>query len=292
MFEKDFKKVVAMSTLRQLGFIVFSLSLGFTLFSFLHIIFHAFFKSSLFLATGNLIHYLSGGQDSRFFGSLGSSFFSKLIFNVSCLSLIGFPFTLGFYSKDLVLGSAFFSFFNFFFFFFLVSCLFTVGYSFRLIHMRFLGFPIFSVSISFSDLFYFFFPIFFLYVFCVFLGNFFFYFFSFPLMLSIVDCFSGVIVFLLGYILFCNLPYFYMLDCFLGRIGFLTFFVRPLLVRLASIVSFKLDYTWSEVFGSYVFLGFSNILRIDRLLFYFSFTYFIIFLTIVILVFTSSSFFV
>lgn len=64
-YELDFKKVVAISTLRQLGFIIFTISIGNLLLGFLHIIFHAFFKRVLFLSTGNLIHFIFGAQDSR-----------------------------------------------------------------------------------------------------------------------------------------------------------------------------------------------------------------------------------
>lgn len=145
--ELDFKKVVAMSTLRQLGFIVFSISCGFWLLSFLHIIFHAFFKRSLFLSTGNLMHYLFGGQDSRNFGSLGCSFFSKVIFFLSCMSLMGFPFSIGFYSKDAILGSMGDLGGGFCYFLFIFSCCFTVAYRIRLIFMGFFLFPSFPVSV-------------------------------------------------------------------------------------------------------------------------------------------------
>jgi len=90
--EMDLKKIVAFSTLRQLGFMIFAISQGLWIISFLHIIFHAFFKSSLFLSTGRIIHLIFGEQDSRDFGSLGISNFSKLIFLVRGLRLMGFPF--------------------------------------------------------------------------------------------------------------------------------------------------------------------------------------------------------
>jgi len=66
--EKDFKKIIAMSTLSQLGIMVYILSLGLWSLSFLHIIIHAFFKSILFLSSGSLISHNGGGQDSRFYG--------------------------------------------------------------------------------------------------------------------------------------------------------------------------------------------------------------------------------
>ncbi len=102
--EQDFKKIVALSTLSQLGFIVFCICQGFWVLRLIHVIIHAFFKSSLFLATGRLIHSLLGGQDCRIFGSLGGSYFSKIVFIVRSLRMCGFPFLLGFYSKDSILG--------------------------------------------------------------------------------------------------------------------------------------------------------------------------------------------
>src|ERR1700759_3084098 len=101
--EKDFKKIVAMSTLRQLGLMLFTLSVGVWVLAFLHMIIHAFFKSILFLRTGSLMRVLGGGQDSRFFGGSGFSFFSFLYFLVRGLCLIGFPFYIGFYSKDYII---------------------------------------------------------------------------------------------------------------------------------------------------------------------------------------------
>nr|YP_009192677.1 NADH dehydrogenase subunit 5 [Tyrophagus longior]ALP46621.1 NADH dehydrogenase subunit 5 [Tyrophagus longior] len=150
--EFDFKKVVAMSTLSQLGFMLFSISSGFWLLGFLHIIFQAFFKSSLFLSTGNLMHYLGGNQDSRNFGSLGFSFFSKLIFSMSSLSLMGFPFSLGFYSKDTIMGELLFTYFTFSSFVFILSCCFTVAYSIRLVYMGFMMFSSFFSTTSFNYL--------------------------------------------------------------------------------------------------------------------------------------------
>jgi len=66
--ESDFKKVVAISTLRQLGIIIFVLSFGIIILCFIHIIIHAFFKSILFLRTGSIMMQISGSQDSRIYG--------------------------------------------------------------------------------------------------------------------------------------------------------------------------------------------------------------------------------
>jgi NADH-ubiquinone oxidoreductase chain 5 len=104
LFEKDYKKVIAMSTLRQLGMMLFVLSVGCWVLSFLHMVVHAFFKRTLFLSRGMLISQMGGGQDSRFYGGFASSSVSYVYFLVSCFSLAGFPFVVGFYSKDSIIG--------------------------------------------------------------------------------------------------------------------------------------------------------------------------------------------
>jgi len=95
ILENDFKKIVAMSTLSQLGMMIFIISVGAWVLSFLHIIIHAFFKRILFLSTGSLIGQMRGTQDSRLYGSSLSNFSSFLYFVVRSLCLSGFPFFFG-----------------------------------------------------------------------------------------------------------------------------------------------------------------------------------------------------
>jgi len=99
---------------------------------------HALYKSLLFLGCGSLIISLVGGQDSRFFGySFGGM--RKICFYTSAISLVGFPFAVGFFSKDVILLTGSFMFVNLFcVFIFFVGCLFTVFYSLRLIYYGFL----------------------------------------------------------------------------------------------------------------------------------------------------------
>lgn len=159
VLEKDFKKVVAISTLSQLGMMMFVLSLGLWILSYIHIIIHAFFKSILFLGTGSIISQVRGLQDSRFYGGMNFSFGSFVYFVVRCFCLAGFPFFIGFYSKDFIISSS--SFFRgvFFYYFFVLGCLFTVAYSFRLVCEGFVftfgGFTL----LSFKESLYFFIPV-------------------------------------------------------------------------------------------------------------------------------------
>lgn len=103
-FEKDFKKVIALSTLRQLGLMFIVIGAGNSTLAFFHLIMHALFKSTLFISAGFVIHNLNGRQDSRFARLFNfSSPYLRTIFRVMNLSLCGFPFLSGFYSKDGIL---------------------------------------------------------------------------------------------------------------------------------------------------------------------------------------------
>lgn len=101
LFEIDLKKVVALSTLRQLGFILTILSFGFFTLCFFHLVVHAFFKSLIFLCTGVLIHTISS-QYSKNFGNLNKFSYIIRIFHISRLSLRRVFFISGFFSKDLI----------------------------------------------------------------------------------------------------------------------------------------------------------------------------------------------
>uniref|UniRef100_UPI00315DB864 NADH dehydrogenase subunit 5 n=1 Tax=Sancassania mycophaga TaxID=3127633 RepID=UPI00315DB864 len=262
VYELDFKKVVAMSTLSQLGFMIFSISSGYWLLGFLHMTFHAFFKSSLFLSTGNLMHYLLGDQDSRNFGSLGSSFFSKLLFSMSSLSLMGFPFSLGFYSKDTILGELLFSSFSFISFLFIMGCCFTVAYSLRLVFMGFMNFPSFSNSLSFSEDKFFYLPIIFLYLTCVFFGNFFFFYFLPPVVFSFLDFFLGIFIIFFGFIVYLYSPNFYSLLSSMMSISFLSIVSSSVISNFTPYFYFKGEYSWGEILGGKGSLVSMNLLKV------------------------------
>lgn len=189
------------------------------------------------------MHYITGNQDSRDFGSFGFSFSSKLIFSLSCLSLIGFPFSLGFYSKDSIIGDLLFSSFSFISFIFFVSCCFTVAYRFRLIYIGFIMFPSFFVSINFLEDSFFFFTILFLYFPCVFFGNLFFFYFVPPVSFSFLDFFFGLFIILLGGIIFINTPSFYLLINSFMRIFFLSIISSSYFSNYLSSFFYKGEYS-------------------------------------------------
>lgn len=132
--EVDFKKIVAFSTLRQLGLLVFILRFGEINICFFHLLSHAIFKSFLFIMCGIFISMRFGIQDIRLIGIkfIGRGLFILIIL-FSCLNLSGFPLTIGFLSKDLMLESFIGGYMNVIFFvFFIVFCCFTVCYRLKL----------------------------------------------------------------------------------------------------------------------------------------------------------------
>nr|YP_005089258.1 NADH dehydrogenase subunit 5 [Flustra foliacea]AEX16063.1 NADH dehydrogenase subunit 5 [Flustra foliacea] len=103
IFEMDLKKVIALSTLSQLGVMMMALGLGSPGVSFFHLLSHALFKALLFICAGTLIHSNADNQDIRLMGSISVSMpLSRTVMNIANLSLCGFPYLSGFYSKELV----------------------------------------------------------------------------------------------------------------------------------------------------------------------------------------------
>lgn len=102
--EEDLKKVVALSTLRQLGVMIIAIGSGIIILSFFHLLGHAFFKALLFICTGNLIHRGESYQDTRVYGNLGGRIVlsSRALFTAN-LGLCGLPFITAFYSKEAIL---------------------------------------------------------------------------------------------------------------------------------------------------------------------------------------------
>lgn len=133
-YETDLKKIIALSTLRQLGVIIITLSLGFYELSFFHLLSHALFKSLLFLCAGVFIHSVRDIQDIRFLGGLQYGCpVSSFYFTACSLSLCGFPFLSGFYSKDSILENYMLLRDRVFMFLvIIVGTVFTVTYSVRL----------------------------------------------------------------------------------------------------------------------------------------------------------------
>nr|YP_009743791.1 NADH dehydrogenase subunit 5 [Adhemarius dentoni]QIE12528.1 NADH dehydrogenase subunit 5 [Adhemarius dentoni] len=134
-YEYDLKKIIALSTLSQLGLMMSILSMGFPDLAFFHLLTHAMFKALLFMCAGVIIHMMNNIQDIRYMG--GISFYlplTCLCLNISNMALCGIPFLAGFYSKDLILEMISFSSLNILvFLFYYISTGLTMYYTIRLL---------------------------------------------------------------------------------------------------------------------------------------------------------------
>ena len=140
--QNDLKRVIAYSTCSQLGYMVFACGISNYGVAVFHLANHAFFKALLFLSAGSVIHGLSNEQDMRKMGGVVQSMpFTYLMMLCGSLSLVGFPFLTGFYSKDLICELACAQYTlsgDFVWFCGTLSVVFTAYYSFRLITCTFL----------------------------------------------------------------------------------------------------------------------------------------------------------
>lgn len=106
--QNDIKKVLAYSTVSQLGFMFLALGTGAYVAAVFHVMTHAFFKALLFLGSGSVIHAVSGQQDIRFMGGLKKKLpVTYWTFLIGCLAIAGIPPLSGFFSKDSILLNTF-----------------------------------------------------------------------------------------------------------------------------------------------------------------------------------------
>ena len=142
VLQNDLKRVIAYSTCSQLGYMVFACGISNYQVSIFHLANHAFFKALLFLSAGCVIHALADEQDMRKMGGLITVLpFTYTMMLIGSLSLMGFPFLAGFYSKDVILELAFAKFTlegSFAHWLGSISAFFTSFYSFRLLYLTFL----------------------------------------------------------------------------------------------------------------------------------------------------------
>nr|YP_009159729.1 NADH dehydrogenase subunit 5 [Pyropia nitida]AKQ53235.1 NADH dehydrogenase subunit 5 [Pyropia nitida] len=147
VFQNDIKRVIAYSTCSQLGYMLFVCGLSYYNVGMFHLINHAFFKALLFLSAGSVIHALSNEQDMRRMGSLINNLpitYASML--IGSLSLAGFPFLTGFYSKDLIIEITQISYYNnlqitfgiFACWLANISVFFTAFYTFRLLFLTFI----------------------------------------------------------------------------------------------------------------------------------------------------------
>jgi len=145
LFQQDIKKIIAYSTMSQLGMMVISIGLSSYNIALFHLVNHAFYKGLLFLGAGAVIHAVADNQDLRKYGGLIS--FLPLTYSViliASLSLVAFPFMTGFFSKDFILESAYGKYFFSsiaVYFIATIGAIFTTLYSVKVLYLTFLTNP-------------------------------------------------------------------------------------------------------------------------------------------------------
>ena len=153
--QNDIKRVIAYSTLSQLGYMTVALGVSAYTAAIFHLMTHAFFKALLFLAAGSVIIALHHQQDMRYMGGLRKQMpITWLTAWVGTLALIGFPFMAGFYSKDSIIeavavSSRFGS--DVAYWSVLLGVLVTSFYSFRLLYLTFHGRPRYTIDVGAGD---------------------------------------------------------------------------------------------------------------------------------------------
>jgi NADH-quinone oxidoreductase subunit L len=138
--QTDIKRVLAYSTISQIGYMFIGLGVGAYAAGIFHLMTHAFFKSLLFLAAGSVIHALSGEQDMRKMGGLRARIpWTYRVLLIGALAISGIPGLSGFFSKDEILASAFASGNYFIWGLGLLGAAMTAFYMFRLVFLTFYG---------------------------------------------------------------------------------------------------------------------------------------------------------
>jgi len=143
LVQNDIKRVLAYSTVSQLGYMFLALGLGAFAAGVFHVFTHAFFKALLFLGSGSVIHAMSGEQDMRGMGALrGKIPITYKTMLIGTLAITGVPFLSGFFSKDEILWQAYSAHggqFRILWYVAFATALMTSFYMFRLIYLTFFG---------------------------------------------------------------------------------------------------------------------------------------------------------
>ncbi|MFO0388419.1 MAG: NADH-quinone oxidoreductase subunit L [Alphaproteobacteria bacterium] len=145
LVQNDIKRVIAYSTCSQLGYMFFACGVGAYSAAIFHLMTHAFFKALLFLGAGSVIHGMSGEQDMRRMGGIWKLMpYTYVLMWLGSLALAGIPFFAGYYSKDMILETAYAQGRTVGYFAFwmgIAAAFMTAFYSWRLLFMTFHGKP-------------------------------------------------------------------------------------------------------------------------------------------------------
>jgi NADH-quinone oxidoreductase subunit L len=149
LLQTDIKRVLAYSTISQLGYMFAAVGLGAYAAGIFHLVTHAFFKALLFLGAGSVIHGLHGEQDLRKMGGLAPRMMTTTItMVVGGAGLAGFPLLAGFFSKDEILAAAYGGQHYLMFLLLLAGAFATAFYTFRLLILAFFGGPRMSKDVA------------------------------------------------------------------------------------------------------------------------------------------------
>jgi NADH-ubiquinone oxidoreductase chain 5 len=142
LFQNDIKKVIAYSTMSQLGMMVLAVGLSQYNVALMHLVLHAMYKAGLFLAAGSVLHSMGDQQDFRRFGGLVKLLpLTYTVILIASLSLAALPWLSGYYSKDLIIELAYGSYSSLGYLVYLlgvIAACFTMLYSVKLIYLTFL----------------------------------------------------------------------------------------------------------------------------------------------------------
>ncbi len=145
LFQQDIKKIIAYSTMSQLGMMVIAIGLSSYNIALFHLVNHAFYKGLLFLGAGAVIHGVGDNQDLRKYGGLKEYLpLTYSVILIASLSLVAFPFMTGFYSKDFILESAYgqYEFSSVAVYVIaVIGAIFTTLYSVKILYLAFLSNP-------------------------------------------------------------------------------------------------------------------------------------------------------
>nr|YP_009710466.1 NADH dehydrogenase subunit 5 [Pontia daplidice]YP_009775565.1 NADH dehydrogenase subunit 5 [Pontia edusa]QFZ96421.1 NADH dehydrogenase subunit 5 [Pontia daplidice]QJA15791.1 NADH dehydrogenase subunit 5 [Pontia edusa] len=279
VYEFDLKKIIALSTLSQLGLMMSILSMGFSDLAFFHLLTHAMFKALLFMCAGMIIHMMNDNQDIRYMGGLSLYIpMTSLCFNISNLSLCGIPFLSGFYSKDLILEMVSMSNLNLIIFFlYYFSTGLTVFYSMRLsLYLMVNEFNLFSIYNLYDEDYVMLKSMILLLFMSVISGSFLSWFiFNYPYMIflplnlklmviyvSIFGVVMGWFISLMNLYSLNKFMNFYKLSNFLGLMWFMpnlfTYGVNYPVLKLGQNLVKNIDFGWSELYSGQ---GLYNILK-------------------------------
>jgi NADH-quinone oxidoreductase subunit L len=149
LMQTDIKRVLAYSTVSQLGYMFAAVGLGAYAAGIFHLVTHAFFKALLFLGAGSVIHGLSGEQDLRKMGGLAPRMvITTITMTIGAAGLAGVPGLAGFFSKDEILHAAFMGHRRLLWALLLVGAFMTAFYTFRLLFLTFFGGPRMSKEVA------------------------------------------------------------------------------------------------------------------------------------------------